>query len=59
MYNSGASLVKSNAGRPKLPPTATLTPASFAMSPIKVVTVLLAFDPVIATIGLSVARRKI
>ena len=51
-------MVKSNAGRPKLPPTATFLPAFSAISPINVVTVLFAFEPVIATIGLSVARRN-
>ncbi len=59
IYSSGSSLVRSSAGRPRFPPTATFLPAFAAIRPIKVVTVLLALEPVIATIGLSVARRKI
>ena len=54
------SVLDSNvsAGTPILPPTPTLTPASAAICPTKVVTVLLALEPVIATIGTRHASQN-
>ena len=47
---------KDTDGSPRLPPTATFKPAAFAISPTKLVTVLLALDPVIATMGTPAKR---
>ncbi len=43
---------------PRLPPTATVRPAAAAISPTKVVTVLLALEPVIATMGALASRAN-
>src|SRR3990167_3938081 len=55
-YSSTSSLSRSSAGVPRLPPTATFLPAAAAISPTKVVTVLLALEPVMAMIG-ALAKR--
>ena len=57
-YSSHSSSNSINAGRPILPPTPTLTPAAFAISPTSVVTVLLPLEPVIATIGACASRQN-
>ena len=50
-YSSTSSASRSSAGVPRLPPTATFLPAAAAISPTRVVTVLLALEPVMATSG--------
>ncbi|MNE35790.1 hypothetical protein D3C80_1295680 [compost metagenome] len=50
-YSSTSSPSKSRAGVPRLPPTATRLPALAAISPTRVVTVLLALEPLMAMIG--------
>ncbi|MNW09928.1 hypothetical protein D3C71_2070360 [compost metagenome] len=50
-YSSTSSSSRSSAGVPRLPPTATFLPAAAAISPTRVVTVLLPLEPVMATIG--------
>ena len=55
-YKSTLSANNDTDGSPRLPPTATFKPAVLAICPTKLVTVLLALEPVIATIG-TFAKR--
>lgn len=48
----------SNAGVPRLPPTAARTPARSVIAPNRVVTVLLPLEPVMAAIGARVSRAS-
>src|SRR5690606_13528978 len=57
-YSSTSSASKSRAGVPRLPPTATFLPAAAAISPTRVVTVLLALEPVMAMIGARASRAN-
>ena len=57
-YKSASCSSKSRAGTPILPPTPTVKPAAFAITPVKSVTVLLPLEPVIAITGLSTAHAK-
>ncbi|MNF88967.1 hypothetical protein D3C84_714720 [compost metagenome] len=57
-YSSTSSLSRSSAGVPRLPPTATRLPAAAAMSPTRVVTVLFALEPLMATIGAFALRAN-
>lgn len=53
-----SSASRSSAGVPRLPPTATRLSAATAISPTRVVTVLFALEPVMATIGAFASRAK-